>query len=97
MKKVVREGLTKLAESTNFVQPNPGKKAGATDHDEGLQQVCVDDRREPTGDGVDAGGDDQQDRGGHVIPPENLSRQDAGGEQRNRDFCKDVGQQRNGR
>ena len=94
MEKIVGQRLPQRAETADLAQPQPSQVGRASDHDECLQQIGVNHRRQPARDGVDPGRDHQQDCGRHVVPAEDFPRQDPRREQRHRDFRQHVSQKR---
>ncbi len=50
------------------VHSDHGKDDGADNQDQGLHQIGINDRRQSSGDGVNAGRDHQDDRGGQRTP-----------------------------
>src|SRR5207245_7195057 len=80
-----------VLEAADTMEADDGQSHGAGDENQGLDGIGVDDRSKAAGDGVDAGGDDED----HGSLPERPSRDaledHAGGIELHGNFGKDVG------
>src|SRR5579862_2094557 len=81
-------------EPTDMTQADEGQDDGSGEEDEGLEEVGIDDRFQSAGDGVDAGGKDEQDGGGEVVPAKHGAHEDRAGEEVHGDLGENVGDDR---
>src|SRR4029077_12781732 len=80
-----------------LVEPNHGERDGASDQDQGLNGIGIDDRGQAAGDRVDASGDDQHNRGFHQRPSGNSLQHHARRVELTRDLGEDVSDDRDRR
>ena len=86
-----------IPHAANPVKTDHGERHCTRDQDESLHRVGIDDRRQSSGDGVNARGDDEDDRGFHQRPARDALQHDAGSIELHRNLGENVSDDRDGR
>src|SRR6266849_474705 len=91
-----RNHRPQVVQTSYPVETNDGQRNRTGNQNQGLNRVCVDDRSQSAGNGVNSGGDDQNHSRLPQGPASNTFQNDAGGVELHGDLGKDVGDDRDG-